>query len=252
MASSHDVSCELGGSLQHYAAESSRPLVSMVFVTPLLIVYELGVIVLGPHALRNGADSWLRLCLETTGFGQYFLLPLLTCGTLLAWHHLREDAWTLPRHVLSSMLLESALLALVLFGIAHAHRVLFAMIPITIPRAALGVDTATTVGRLIGYCGAGIYEELLFRLMMLPAIAGLLRWAGFTWSRCWWGAVVLSSLLFSAAHYHTFAPGGYPFDWYSFSFRFLAGMFFATLFVVRGFGIAVGAHAIYDMLVELF
>ena len=56
---------------------------------------------------------------------------------------------------------------------------------------------------------------------------------------------------FSAAHYQVFTSGGYAFDWYSFTFRFIAGVFFAVVFVLRGFGIAAGAHALYDMLVEL-
>ena len=80
MASSRAASQEPGASLKEYAAQSARPLVSLMFVAPLLVVYELGVILLGPQALRNGADTWLRLCLEAIGFGQHFLLPLLTCG----------------------------------------------------------------------------------------------------------------------------------------------------------------------------
>ena len=133
------------------------------------------------------------------------------------------------------MLLESILLALLLFGFAHAHRALFTLIPQAVHPATMAVEAVTTVGRLVGYCGAGIYEELLFRLMMLSALAGLLRWGGLGWRACWWAAVVASSLVFSAAHYHAFTPGGYLFDWYSFSFRFAAGMFFAMLFVLARF-----------------
>jgi hypothetical protein len=36
-------------------------------------------------------------------------------------------------------------------------------------------------------------------------------------------------------------------DW--FVFRTCAGLFFTFLFVARGFGVAVGAHAGYDVLV---
>jgi membrane protease YdiL (CAAX protease family) len=61
--------------------------------------------------------------------------------------------------------------------------------------------------------------------------------------------LVASSLLFAAAHY--VGPLGDAFDLYSFTFRTLAGMFFAILFVVRGFGIAAGTHALYDVLVGL-
>ncbi len=60
-------------------------------------------------------------------------------------------------------------------------------------------------------------------------------------------AVVVTSALFSAAHYA--GAHGETFDWFSFCFRFLAGAFFALLFVYRGFGIAAGTHALYDIFV---
>jgi hypothetical protein len=40
--------------------------------------------------------------------------------------------------------------------------------------------------------------------------------------------------------------------WFGFVFRFLAGVFFSVLFVYRGFGIAAGSHAAYDVLLGLF
>ncbi len=41
------------------------------------------------------------------------------------------------------------------------------------------------------------------------------------------------------------------FDPFSFSFRVSAGVFFGVLFVTRGFGIAAGTHALYDIIVSL-
>lgn len=236
--------------LQQYATESARPLVSMAFVAPLLAVYELGAVVFGPHVLRNGADIWLRHLLGAIGFGQYFLLPLLTCGALLGWHHMRRDQWSLNSNALPTMLLESTLLAMLLLAIAHLQRALFVP-PVAIPCQVGSVAATGTLGRLVGYCGAGIYEELLFRLIMLPAVARLLGWLGLAHRARWAWAVLGTSLIFSAAHYQLLSAAGYAFDWYSFSFRFVAGLFFAVLFVFRGFGIAAGAHTMYDILVEI-
>ena len=238
-------------SLRAYAAESARPLVSLVFITPLLCVYELAGVVLGPTALRNGADTWLRGLLEWLGFGQYFLLPILTCGILLAWHHTRRDSWQLQGGVLTTMLLECMLFAFMLFGLAHLQRALFTPITVAITGTSATAEMLVTTSRLIGYCGAGIYEELLFRLIMLPSIAAAFRSLAFNWRSSLCGAIIATSLIFSAAHYHAFAQGGYAFDWYTFSFRFAAGLFFAGLFVTRGFGIAVGTHALYDIFVEI-
>ena len=104
--------------------------------------------------------------------------------------------------------------------------------------------------RCLGYCGAGLYEEVLFRLLMLPAVAWACARFGATPGAAAAWSVFITSLVFSAAHY--VGPLGDTFDLHSFAFRALAGMFFATLFLVRGFGIAAGTHAVYDMLVGLF
>ena len=60
-------------------------------------------------------------------------------------------------------------------------------------------------------------------------------------------AVTASALLFSLAH-HAGTPGE-AFTWFAFIFRWLAGVYFAWVFVVRGFGVAVGTHTAYDVLV---
>ena len=111
-------------------------------------------------------------------------------------------------------------------------------------------DAVTSVtGKVISFFGAGIYEEVMFRLMLLPLAAWALRWAGCGPRQALVAAVALTSLLFSAAHY--IGPHGQMFDAATFLFRFIAGAFFAVLFVYRGFGIAAGTHAFYDILVGL-
>ena len=61
-------------------------------------------------------------------------------------------------------------------------------------------------------------------------------------------AVIASSLLFAAAHH--VGPYGEPWAVYPFVFRCVAGVFL-VLFVYRGFGIAAGSHAAYDILTWL-
>jgi membrane protease YdiL (CAAX protease family) len=69
-------------------------------------------------------------------------------------------------------------------------------------------------------------------------------------------AVIVVSLIFSAAHYqidlivaghHVTTTFGEKFAFSSFVFRFLAGVTFSTLFLLRGFGVTVGTHAMYDL-----
>lgn len=239
-----------------YWLESTRPLVSLVFVAPMLAAYEGGLLVLGPHAMRNGADMWLRRLLEWIGFGQYFLLPLLTCAILLAWHHVKREPWRLGWGVLSGMLLESTVLGLMLLALAYVQGFVLARMP-SDPACVMEVVVS---GRLVAFFGAGIYEELLFRALLLPAVAIAARAVGASRVTSAATAVIVTSLLFAAAHYrvdlmigsyHLATSIGEPFVWTTFVFRFLAGVFFSLVFLHRGFGIAVGTHAFYDILVTV-
>jgi membrane protease YdiL (CAAX protease family) len=112
---------------------------------------------------------------------------------------------------------------------------------------ALSQAATIKLALALGYVGAGIYEEVLFRLALLPPLTALLRQPA---SLRKWAtplAVAMTSLLFSAAHHA--GPAGEPFDWFRFTYRTLAGGVFAALFVLRGFGITAASHALYDLLV---
>lgn len=225
-----------------YWSLSRTPLTSLLFAMPLVLAYEGGVLLLGRGSPRNGADVWLRQFLDALGFGAYFLLPTLTVIGLLAWHHIEHDEWRFSPAVLAGMALECLVWAAALIGVARLQERLWPL------AAAVAVDEGV-LARLVAFCGAGLYEEVLFRLLLLPVLAWSFERLGFSTvpAACW--AVVTSSLLFSAAHY--VGPLGDSFAIYSFTFRFLAGLFFALLFSIRGFGVAAGTHAVYDILVGL-
>ncbi|MBN1909670.1 MAG: CPBP family intramembrane metalloprotease [Pirellulales bacterium] len=224
---------------------SRGPLASLLFIAPLLLVYEVGVVWLGSNMDRNGVDVWLRTILDWTGFGHYLLLPMLTVCILLAWHYTTRQPWRVPRGVLAAMAVESVVLAVCLRVLLQIQGALFPL-----PVASVGASVSGTLNNLIMFLGAGIYEELFFRLILLGATIWGLRKAGVAPKTSIVAAVVVTSLLFSAAHY--VGPYRDQFCLFSFSFRFLAGVFFSVLFVYRGFGIAVGSHAGYDILIGLW
>jgi membrane protease YdiL (CAAX protease family) len=238
-----------------YWYESARPLASLAFATPLLLSYEIGVLLLGPQAIRNAADVWLRRVLDFLGFTQYFLLPIVACGLLLAWHHLGRQPWRFRWSVLYGMLIESLVFGFALVLVAGWQSRLFTggQPACAAGEAEGGPSLAATV---IAYLGAGIYEEVLFRLMLLPAAAWGCRLAGLSWRASWVAGAVATSLLFAVAHYHLdftllgwhFAmEQGEIFAWSSFAFRLLAGLAFSALFLFRGFGVTAGTHAAYDL-----
>ncbi len=225
-----------------YWEQSRQPLASLVFLAPILVVYETGVLLFGAANIRNGADAWLRQLLEMFGFGQYFLLPVLTVCALLAWHYLTRRPWQLSRGLMLGMTAECIALAVGLRLILHVQGMLFAQWSGPMP-LSLGPRVASAVG----FLGAGVYEELLFRLLLLSPIAWGMCRVGVKPAVSYTTAVLVTSFLFALAHH--VGPGGYPFVWFDFVFRFLAGVFFSTLFLFRGFGIAAGSHAGYDILV---
>jgi hypothetical protein len=236
----------------YYWQQSRRPLTCLVFVAPLLLLYEGGVLWLGPQAMRNGADVWLRQFLDLLGFGQYFLLPALTVAILLGWHHTTAQKWQVVPGVLYAMFAECFLLGLVLVVIARLQGALLSMFLSAPPDWPVQASMSAAIGaggKLIAFFGAGIYEEVLFRLTLLPLAAWGLRLSGLGPRQALVGAVVATSLVFSAAHY--VGPHGQTWEISSFVFRSVAGGFFAVLFVYRGFGIAAGTHALYDILVGL-
>ena len=240
-----------------YWRQSRRPLAALAFVLPLLALYEGGLVLLGAQAVRNGADVWLRQVLDLLGFGQYFLLPALTIGLLVAWHHLTQERWQLSATVVYVMFAECAVLGLALVGVGRLQGMLVQETlggwhsPDLAPAVMSGVAAASgpLIGRVLGFVGAGVYEETLFRMLLLPPVAVAAARLGARRGVRIACAVLLTSLVFSAAHY--IGPQGDVFEAFSFSFRCIAGAFFALVFVYRGFGIAAGTHALYDIFVSL-
>lgn len=229
-----------------YWSQTRRPLVCLIFLLPLLAIYEIGVWSLGgesPDGLRNGADIWLRGGLQWAGVSIPILLPALVIAGLLLWHVYGRYPARVSPDTLPGMFAESLLFAFALMALGQATYLVFDTL--SIPRMSVGNTASAAVA--VTYLGAGIYEEVLFRLCLLPACFGLLRGMSLTpkWSAGL--AVFITSFAFSMAHY--IGPAGEAFDLFTFSFRMLAGAFFGVVFVCRGFGITVGCHAAYDLLV---
>ncbi len=232
-----------------YWCESRRPLSSLAFVMPLLVVYEAGVLILGPAAVRSGADVWLRQFLDLVGLTGYFVLPLCTVIMLLAWHHTTHHAWRVSLRVLGGMLAECVALSLGLLLFAQLQaRLLTAtwMWHLSVNTSVNAAPSFASLRQIVAFAGAGIYEEVLFRLLLLPLLWGALGLVTTRAATRVVSAILLSSLIFSLAHY--VGQYGDTWQWFTFLFRFSAGGFFAALFVVRGFGIASGAHALYDIM----
>ena len=180
-------------------------------------------------------------CWNCSASVNIFCCPVLMVCILLAWHYLAREPWRLSGGIISGMAVESLALGICLRVILYLQEILFRVFEEPGP-----LSIGNHVKEAVGLLGAGIYEELLFRLILLSLATWALRRTGIAPRAATIAAAILTSLLFAAAH--NVGPYGEPLEAFRFLFRVLAGLFFAAVFLYRGFGIAAGSHAAYDIL----
>lgn len=250
--------------VRSYWALARTPRHALVFALPLLLAYEGLAALLGEVAglgVRNGADVWLKAPFALL-FGPRgpLLFGVLVVGgsTLAVWRDVRRTRDGVHGRVLLGMFAESiamvAVCALVV-GVATAQ-LLDALPGATLARALAtgtagapqdgGIAALGAPARLMIALGAGLYEELLFRVVLVGALAALARRVlGLGALGAGVLATVVGALVFSLSHH--VGPLGEPFTVAAFLFRTVAGLFFSALFLLRGFGIAAWTHALYDV-----
>ena len=228
-------------------------LTSLILVFPLFLIYQIGVLFTLP--LLNGADFltvllFRKVGLTTTAYLGY--TALVTVLFAVAVGVLRRRQRFDPG-VVVPVFIESAIYALTMGSlIVLVMTKVFGISPQLAGGNGGGgmIASQGLLTRAVMSIGAGVYEETVFRLLLLGGIAWLLdRGLGLTRWLAVGVAFVVSSLLFSAMHH--IPPYGDPLHIGVFTFRFLAGMCFAALFWFRGFAVAVYAHALYDLYVLL-
>ena len=239
-----------------YWRDTRHPFASLVFLAPLLLMYEFGVIWMRQSSsaeIRNGADFWMRGWLKDAGMTEAWLLPILVVSGLLIWQIAGRYPWRLSVETLCGMLAESLVFAFILILAGQLQDMAFHQLNLPIMSTGSAAETtmaASSPGaRAITFIGAGVYEEFLFRLCLLPITFALFRSVRFSSQSAALLSVIVTGALFAAAHY--VGPAGEQFQTFTFTFRLTAGLFFAGLFYLRGFGITVGAHAAYDLLVGI-
>ena len=227
----------MASKLKGYLKETRRPIYSAAMVLPFLCVYHAGTFFLNTTTI-NGADALMIRLL-----GLFSVHSMLTSAAVLAmcfiiWQVRTRASWTVKSGFLLLAFLESLCFALVLlFGAGW----LFTLLSMA-PSGAL-----KSIADLVLYCGAGVYEELVFRAFLL----GFLIWAlgrlfNMNQTAAAATAAVLGALIFSAFHY--IGPAGDAFSFGGFMQRALGGLYFSAIYVTRGFGITAASHAIYDII----
>lgn len=229
------------------------PLTSLLLVFPLFLIYELGVLLI-PSAY-NGADVITREIVHLL-HGRVPLYVGLNAG--LAVIFLVVVLVLRRRHSFDPKMIWPVLIESTLYALSMGTFICFVMVDLMHidPRLSLapldagGAPPQSLVASLIVSIGAGVHEELIFRVVILGGLAVLLeRVLGLSRRFALAFAFLASAVLFSAAHH---VIGGEPFRIGAFTYRVLCGLFFASLYQWRGVAIAVYTHALYDIYVFVF
>lgn len=232
-----------GGGLEGYLQESQTPLASLWFVLPLLVLHEWGVrsyATLPGQGIeyRNVAFTWVTQFLASCGATGRYLPALAVVAILVSWHFARRDRWVFDTPLLGllgGMVLESLALAAPLVGVYF----LFG----SAGPSFMAVGEWKLMASL--YLGAGVYEELVFRLGAFAVLSFLmLDVCGMSPRRGAVGVVIVSAGMFAA--YHMWGAAQYPYP--SLVFVAMRGLYYGIIFHSRGFGVSVGVHTAYDLL----
>jgi hypothetical protein len=276
-----------------YLERTSRPVYAIVFLLPFIIFYELGTIlintdVLNHYPTRVVAFVWLQNFLERLGAGgrlAWVAPPLVVIVILAGLQIASRKQWYFWFGDYAPMLFECICLAVplivlsLLFNSPVArpdNSAQFSRVDppvqatVVLERAASAEHAPAPAAQpvaprptghslmtsIVTGVGAGIYEELVFRLILICALMVLFQdIMGLSHQNAVVLSIMISAALFSAHHHIIWVDGqlgrSAPFNWTEFGFRTIAGVYFAVLFAIRGFGITAGTHAFYDIIATL-
>ena len=226
-----------------YWRSTRSPLYSFLFTIPLFLIYEIGIFLTSSDdmfVLRNGADALMRQILATFGItGLYWIGVIFFIGFIITFI-LQRKFWE------ETQIHSDYFLLMTVESVGWSVLIYFLMTNVYLllmnPTGSMLVQQVTLA------VGAGIYEEFLFRVLLIAGISVILGFI-FQWSDKTrnWAAMVIAAGIFSSFHF----IGEYG-DFFSFNIfmvRFLAGIVLGTLYFLRGFGITAWSHAVYDLIV---
>lgn len=247
-----------------YLRLSARPLHVLVFLLPLILFYEAAAAL---HVIGSqGVEETIRArrvlgdFFAVFGVGGLYLPGVLVTVVLLLWHVLTRDPWRIRPRVVWMMSLEALVwtppvlvLGQVLYKLMSGS--LGAQPPVTAGLEVLASSALVDrplMARMAIAVGAGLYEEMLFRMvgialfhLILVDLIGLGSRKGTVLS------VLAAAVAFAAYHDVGFGAGT-GVKWADAAFFIFAGLYFGFVYVWRGFGVVVGVHVLYDLAVLVF
>lgn len=248
-----------------YSTLSKGPLHSLLFLLPLIIAYEIGTRLYLNDPTTSSvqtirAHSMLLAFFQDFGVAGRFLPAITVVAVLVVWHVLNGDRAAVRPRVLLGMILEAALLTVPLIVFIGLMQLAFGTgHPATPAAAQVAEQTLDPLAKLPWRAGltislgAGLYEEMLFRMVGVTALHLVCVDLAKMSEQVGTGlAIGLSAAAFAAYHDlmgQAAGGGGGHIDALKAASLMVAGMYFGLVFSARGFGLAVGVHVLYDVYV---
>ncbi|NRA59112.1 MAG: CPBP family intramembrane metalloprotease [Phycisphaerales bacterium] len=241
-----------------YAQASRTPLHILAFLLPIIVVYEVGL-ALQHEALAGtgGVRAWAMLArvMETLGVSPsavvgYSLPAAAIIIVLLLWHVFEKQRWRVRPAVVLLMAAETVawMVPLLLFA-GVLTRVIGDGSGTTSPQPMSPTTLESLEGlgwqaRLVIALGAGLYEELLFRMALLALLHAVLAELLKLGPKLVFGIALPVSALAFALYHDVWTAGGV--DVSATLLYFAGGLYLGVIYLLRGFGLAVGVHACYN------
>ena len=228
---------------KQYWNNTKSPLYSFFFTVPLFFIYEVGILLSSSTALismRNGADALMRQILSAFGFNGFYWMGVIFFIGFLITYLFQKQYWNdieIESRYLILMMIESCFWSIGLYLFMSNVYILLMN-----PSGNFIIQQVTLA------VGAGIYEEFLFRVLLIAGIGGILGFI-FQWNSTLRNliAMIIAAGIFSAFHF--IGEFGDYFSFNIFMVRFFAGIVLGLLYFFRGFGIVAWAHSIYDLII---
>lgn len=227
--------------MSNYWRFSRSAYYSAVAALPLLVIYEILIVLSQSRywGIRNAADVWIRTFLMAFDLqAQHITFVLIGISlALIPIAKSRARGIKLKANYFALMFAECLAFSLVL-GVVLQSILRLGGLSSGGPGSGLMQNLALSVG-------AGLFEEIIFRVILLNLLFLLLSPLLKKKVVAAVVSVLLASFLFSLSHY----VGTMADTWqlYSFMFRWAAGLLFTVLYFVRGFAITAYTHALYDI-----
>ena len=229
--------------MNRYLSYSKDLLTSILFISPFIILYETlcyFIFINKDYEIRNLADVFIRDRFYILGeISQLFYVFILISAVIIyvIYNYDKYESYSFSVFYSSLMIIEGFALSLILLFIINGFSVF---------ESKYNFSSNPYFINFYSSVGAGIWEEVFFRLFLFGFISYIIRFFFGNKFFSIFFALIISSIFFSLFHY--IGNLGELFAINTFIIRFVAGVLLCLIYIKRGLGIACITHILYDVM----